>query len=203
MHLSPKTLLTAAILLVVTISVAQERYDSAHPELMARLFYEYSGVAPRGRMQHLCLAVSPNGDYRIVRLSVKGHTQRLHGKMTTDQFRELTTLLEAADFRSLSGDRGGGMLHQQAERFSAEIPLRDRWPADGAPNPLEPEAWRLQWLNPDGESPFPPSVSKLVDWLRRFQPQDGRPFEYTEYPDVCPSGRLLFVQPSVADNSHP
>ena len=103
MHLSPKTLLTAAILLVVTVSVAQERYDSAHPELMARLSYHYSGVALQGKAQHLCLAVSADGDYRVVRLSAKGHTQRLHGKMTTEQFRQLTTLLEAADFRSLSG----------------------------------------------------------------------------------------------------
>src|SRR4051812_44560005 len=182
MHLSPKTLLTAAILLLVPVSLAQEAYDSHHPELMARLSYDYSGVALRGRMQHLCLAVSPDGDYRIVRLSVKGHTQRLHGKMTTEQFRQLTTLLEAADFRNLGGDHGG-MLRQEAERFAAEIPLRDRWLLDDGPNPLEPEAWRLQWLNPDGESPFPASVSKLVDWLRRFQPKDGTPFEYTEYPD--------------------
>jgi hypothetical protein len=191
MRFSPKTLLIAAILLVVPVSLAQEAYDSDHPQLMARLSYDYSGVA-----------VSRDGDYRIVRLSVKGHTQRLHGKMTTQQLRELTTLLEAADFRSLSGDHGG-MLRQEAERFAAEIPVRDGWPADQAPEPLEPEAWRLQWLNPDGESPFPASVSKLVDWLRRFQPNDGTPFEYTDYPDVCPSGRLRFLQPSVADNLHP
>ena len=202
MHLSPKALLVAAILLVVPASLAQETHDSDHPEFIARLSYDYSGVALRGKAQHLCLAVFPDGDYRIVRLSAKGHSQRLHGKMTASQFRELTTLLEAADFRSLSGDHGG-MLRQQAERFAAEIPLRGRLRLDEDPNPLEPEAWRLQWLNPDGESPFPPSVSKLVDWLRRFQPNDARPFEYTEYPDVCPSERLRFLQPSVAGNLHP
>jgi hypothetical protein len=202
MHLSPKALLVAAILLVIPDSLAQETPDSDHPEVMARLFYDYSGVAPQGRAQHLCFAVSHDGDYRIVRLSALGYSERLHGKMTTEQFRELTTLLEAADFRSLSGDHGG-MLRQQAERFAAEIPLRGRLRLDEDPNPIEPEAWRLQWLNPDGESPFPPSVSKLVDWLRRFQPNDARPFEYTEYPDVCPSERLRFLQPSVAGNLHP
>jgi hypothetical protein len=202
MHLSPKALLVAAILLVVPASLAEETHDSDHPEVMARLFYDYSGVAPEGKAQHLCLAVSHDGDYRIVRLWALGHSERLHGKMTTEQFRELTTLLEAADFRSLSGYHGG-MLRQQAERFAAEIPLRGRSPLDEGPKPLEPEAWRLQWLNPDGESPFPPSVSKLVDWLRRFEPNDAKPFHYTQYPDVCPSERLRFAQPSVAGNLHP
>jgi hypothetical protein len=37
MHLSPKTLLIPAILLVLPFSLAQELYDSDHPELMARL----------------------------------------------------------------------------------------------------------------------------------------------------------------------
>ena len=202
MHLSPKALLLPAILLVIPASLAQETHDSDHPELMAKLFYDYSGVAPQGKAQHLCFAVSHDGDYRIVRLSAVGFSERLHGKMTTEQFRELSTLLEAADFRSLSGYHGG-MLRQQAETFAAEIPLRDRSPIDEGPNPLEPEVWRLQWLNPDGESPFPPSVFKLVDWLRRFQPKDARPFEYTEYPDVCPSNSLRFLQPSVAGNLHP
>lgn len=202
MHFSPKALLIAAILLVVPVSLAQEPYHSDSPDLMARLSYDYSGVALRGKAQHLCIAVSRNGDYRIVRLADDGHTQRLHGKMTTEEFREFTALLEAADFRSLSGDHGG-MLRQEAERFAAEIPLRDRWRVDGPGKWLEPEVWRLQWLNPDGESPFPASVSKLVDWLQRFQPKDGRSFEYTEYPDVCPAGGLRLLQPSVADNSHP
>jgi hypothetical protein len=202
MHLSPKALLVAAILLVIPASLAQETHDSDHPEVMARLSYDYSGVAPQGKVQHLCFAVSHDGDYRIVRLSPLGHSERLHGKMTTEQFRELTTLLEAADFRSLSGYHGG-MLRQQAEGFAAEIPLRGRLRLDEDPKPLAPEAWRLQWLNPDGESPFPSSVSKLIDWLRRFQPNDASPFEYTEYPDVCPSERLRFLQPSVAGNLHP
>jgi hypothetical protein len=202
MHLSPKTLLIASIILLVPVLLAQEPYHSDDPDLMARLSYDYSGVALRGKVQHLCIAVSQDGDYRIVRLSGDGHTQRLYGQMTKEEFRELTTLLESADFRNLSGDHGG-VLRQEAERFAAQIPLRDRSRGNGAQKWLEQEAWQLQWLNPDGESPFPASVSKVVDWLRRFQPTDGRPFEYTDFPDVCPAGGLRFLQPSVADNSHP
>jgi hypothetical protein len=107
MHLSTKALLVPAIPLVIPACLAQETHDSDHPELMARLSYDYSGVAPQGRAQHLCFAVSRDGDYRIVRLSALGYSERLHGKMTTEQFRQLTTLLEAADFRSLSGDHRG------------------------------------------------------------------------------------------------
>ena len=79
-------------------------------------------------------------------------------------------------------------VRQEAEIFMAEI--------------LEQQAWHLQWLNADGENPFPASVFNLIDWLQRFQPKDGKSFKYTEYPDVCPAGGLRLLQPSVAENSH-
>jgi len=202
MHLYPKTLLTAAILLVASCSIAQERYRSPDPDLRARLSYDNSRFVGPGNVRHMCVAVSWDGDYRIVRSSDDGQTQRLHGKMPKEEFRQLNKLLEAAEFRSLSGDHGG-LIRQESERFAAEIPLRDGWHQDEAGNWLEHEAWRLQWLNPDGESPFPVSVSTLVDWLKRFQPKDGKSFEYADYPDVCPAGGLRLLQPDVAENSHP
>ncbi|MFZ0805109.1 MAG: hypothetical protein WAN03_02950 [Candidatus Sulfotelmatobacter sp.] len=137
-------------------------------------------------MRHVCVAVSRDGEYRIVRSLDNGQTQRLQGKMPKEDLRQLTKLLGAADFRNLSGD-GGGLIRQEAEIFMVEI--------------LEPEAWHLQWLNADGENPFPASVFKLIDWLQRFQPKDGKSFEYAEYPDVCPAGGLRLLQPSVAENS--
>ena len=86
------------------------------------------------------------------------------------------------------------------------IALCGRWVTreDGAREwPEHEAAWRLKWLNADGESPFPASVSKLVDWLQGFQPKDAKSFEYAEYPEVCPAGGLRLLQPSVAENSHP
>lgn len=126
--------------------------------------------------------------------------ERLHGKMPKEELDQLSKLLEAADFRKLSGYHGG-LVRQEAETFAAEIPAADRSHADQ--KWPQPEAWRLQWLNGDRQNPFPPSVLKVVDWLEDFQPKDGKNFEYSDYPDVCPGGGLRFLQPSVADNSHP
>ena len=189
MHCCPKMLLTTAFLVVAaSISVAQEPYQAPDPNLMARLSYENSAAVQRGTVRHVCVAVSRDGEYRIVRSLDNGQTQRLRGKMPKEDLRQLTKLLGAADFRNLSG-HDVGVIRQQAEIFVTEI--------------LEPEAWHLQWFNADGENPFPGfSVSKVVEWLQRFQPQDGKSFEYAEYPDVCPGGGLRLLQPSVAENSH-
>jgi hypothetical protein len=201
MHLYPKALLAAGILLVTSCSIAQERYRPRDPDLRARLSYDISAVVGPGDVRHVCVAVSQDGGYRIERTTGVGQSQRLHGKMPKEEFRQLSKLLEAAEFRSLSGNHGG-LIRQESERFAAEISFGDRSRDDGARS-LENEAWRLQWLNADGESPFPAAVSTLVDWLKRFQPKDGKSFEYAEYPDVCPAGGLRLLQPAVAENSHP
>jgi hypothetical protein len=152
MHPSPKTLLIAAILLVASVSIPQEATPSADAALRARLSYDNSGFTQPGSVMHLCFAVSKDGDYRIVRSLDDGQTQRLHGNMPKEDFRQLTNLLEAADFRDLSGN-GGGLVRQEAETFAAEIAVSGRWHDDGQGTKwLEPESWRLRWLNADGKS---------------------------------------------------
>src|SRR5260370_37168732 len=130
MHPSSKTLMIAAILLVASVSIAQEATPSADAALMARLSYDNSGFAQPGSVMHVCFAVSKDGDYRIVRSLDDGHTQRLHGNMPKEEFRQLSHLLEAADFRNLSGN-GGGLVRQQAETFAAESAGVGRWHDDG------------------------------------------------------------------------
>lgn len=201
MHHCAKMLLTTALLFDAPISIAQERYHSPDPDVMARLSYDNSGVVQQGNVRHVCIAVSRDGEYRIVRLTAVGQTERLHGKMPKEEFNELSKLLGATEFRSLSGYHGG-LVRQDAEAFGVEIPVGNRSHLDGARQWPAP-AWRLQWLNGDGGNPFPASVSKLVDWIKRFQPKDGNTFEYADYPDVCPIVGLRFLQPSVAENSHP
>jgi hypothetical protein len=204
MHLFPRTLLTTATILVAFGLVAQEALRSNDSDLLARLSFDDSAVGRQvGDVRHVCIAVSRNGDYRIVRSLEDGQTQWLHGKMPKEQLRQFATLLGAAEFRNLSGDHAG-LIRQDAERFAAEIPLGVRWRAEGTRKWLEHKAWRLQLVNADGESPFPASVSKVIDWLQRFQPEDGESFEYAEYPDVCPVGAgVSLLHPSVASNSHP
>jgi hypothetical protein len=203
MHPSAKTPLIAAILLVASVSMAQETTPSADAVPIARLSYNDSGFVERAGVLHVCFAVSKDGDYRIVRSLNDGQTQRLHGIMPKEEFRQLSNLLKAADFRNLSGS-GGWLIRQQAETFAAELAAGDRWLNDGHGTKwLEPETWRIQWLNADGETPFPSSVAKVVDWLKRFQPKNAKRFENAEFPDVCPSRGLSLVQPSISENLYP
>jgi len=198
----PKTLLIAAILLVASVSIAQEATLSAGAALMARLSYDNSGFAQPGSVMHVCFSVSKDGDYRIVR-SLDGRTQRLHGNMPKEALRQLSNLLEAADLRNLSGS-GGWLIRQEAETFAAEIAAGGRWHDDGHSTKwLEPESWRLRWLNADGETPFPTPVAKVIDWLKRFEPKNATRFENAEFPDVCPSIGLTLGQPSISENLRP
>jgi hypothetical protein len=90
---------------------------------------------------------------------------------------------------------------KEAETFAAEIALGVRWHDDGhGTRWLEPESWRLQWLNADGESPFPSPAAEVVDWLKRFESKNAKRFENTEFADVCPSRGLSLVQPWISEN---
>jgi hypothetical protein len=114
--------------------------------------------------------------------------------MSQEQIQQLKALLQADDFRSLSGSHGG-LIRRDAETFGAEIPIANSQNKDATQ--------RLQWLNGDGENPFPNSMAKVVDWLKHFEPTDGKSFVLTDYPDVCPSGGLRLLQPTVAANQNP
>lgn len=202
MHSPTKILLTASLLLISLGMWAQESDHPSDSDLLARLSYANSTVVQSAGVHHVCVAVTRDGDYRMVRSTDDGQTLRLRGKMPKEQFQQLTKLLEESEFRALSGYHGG-LIRQDAESFSAELqgPMWEH--ADGTRRWMERDVWRLQWLNADGESPFPGSVAKVVDWLQRFQPVGGKSFLYAEFPDVCPTGGLRLVQPAVAANRHP
>ena len=201
MHRYPNMLLAAVLLGGASISIAQERYHPPDPDVMARLSYDDSAVVQRASVRHVCIAVSRDGEYRIERMTAVGQIERLHGKMSKEEFSQLSKQLGATEFRNLSGYHSG-LVRQEAETFGAEIPVPNPSHLDTEQQWPEP-AWRLQWLNGDGENPFPASVSGVVDWIKKFQPVDGKTVEYTDYPDVCPTGGLRLLKPSVAENSHP
>ena len=184
-----KSLLTTAVLLISVALWAQEAKHAGAPDLLARLSYDNSAIVHGEDVRQVCIAVSRDGDYRITRSLTTGEMQRLEGKVPQEQLQQLKTLLKSPEFKSLSANHGG-LIRQDSESFAAEIPRKDG-------------AQRLQWLNADGESPFPAPVAKVVDWLKHFDPKNGKAFEYAEYPDVCPSSGFRLLQPSVAENGRP
>jgi hypothetical protein len=102
MHPCLKALLIAAILLVASASIAQETSPSADSNLMARLSYDNPGVTQPGDVPHVCIAVSRDGDYRMLQVLAIGLTHRRQGKIPKEEFLQLSTLLGAADFRDLT-----------------------------------------------------------------------------------------------------
>src|SRR5205823_6621674 len=99
-------LMTALLLMSVGLS-AQEVFHSHDPDLFARLSYDSSPAVQKDEVRHLCVAISLNGDYRLVRSLTPERTQRLHGKMSEQQFEQLKALLSSSDFRDIVGSRGG------------------------------------------------------------------------------------------------
>jgi hypothetical protein len=184
-----KSFLTTGVLLISVGLWAQEVYHADDTDLLARLSYDHSAIVHGEDVRQVCIAVSRAGEYRIMRSLTTGETQRLQGKVRQEQLQQLKTLLKSTELKALSANHGG-LIRQDSESFAAEIPRKDG-------------AQRLQWLNADGESPFPAPVAKVVDWLKHFEPKDAKAFDYAEYPDVCPSGGLRLIQPSVAENGRP
>lgn len=187
-----KSFLAAVVILTSVGLYAQEASHPENADFLARLSYDSSATGGGMKVQRICVAVSVGGDYRIVRLLDSGLTQRLQGKIPPEQFQQLRSALLSAEFRRLSGSHSG-LIRQESESFAAEVPVPG-W--HGGVDKTQ----RLQWLNADGDNPFPSSVARVINWLENFEPKDGKPFVYTEFPDVCPSVGVHLLQPSVAAN---
>jgi hypothetical protein len=199
--------------LVVSLCVwGKEPAKSNEADLLARLSYNSSAVVQRDGVSQVCVAISRGGEYRMIRLTNNRPVERVHGTLSKEQFDKVSKLLESPKFRALSPNRSG-LIRQDAESFAAELPVASM-PQPDEPTSKErqlhiivpeemPQARRIQWLNPDGEDPFPDSVEKIVTWMQTFQPKNGKEFEYAEFPDVCPSEGLRPVQPTMAENGRP
>jgi hypothetical protein len=156
---------------VILASVGLDAQEASHPDnadFLARLSYDSSATGGGMRVQRICIAVSLGGDYRIVRLLDSGLTQRLQGRISPEQFQQLRSALLSAEFRRLSGSHVG-VIRQESESFAAEVPVPG-W--HGGVDKTQ----RLQWLNADGDNPFPNSVARIINWLENFEPKDGKPF---------------------------
>lgn len=101
--------------------------------------------------------------------------------MSEKQFQRLSALLDNSEFQRIEGN-ASGIVRSTWQSFGAEI-FRDH------------HRQRVQWLNAEDTRPFPPSVHRVIDWLLDFEPVHSKPFSYTEYPEVCPSGGVRPAQP--------
>ena len=185
------TILVAA-LLGMSVSLSAQEIDRQHdPDPLARFSYNTFST-------QICLAVALDGSYRMVRSTAETYDgpQRLQGKLSKKELQQLEARLATPGFRSL-GSNHAGLIRQNAEDFAAEISM------PGNNGEAADRTRRLQWLNADDESPFPAAIEKLISWMKSFQPKDARSFTYAEFPNVCPSIGLSFVQPSVAANQKP
>ena len=194
MRVVGKSLLITSVVLLSVGLLGQQVYQ---PKVLARLSYDNSAMSQREGVRHVCVMVSADGWYRFVRAMDHEHTLRAQGKLPVEEFQQLKKSLDSRAFRKLPRS-DGGLILQNAEIFAAELPGTVEF--DGA-DALADHTQRLRWLNADGENPFPVAIVPVVNWLKHFQPKDGKALEYAEFQDVCPSVGLSLVQPSVAGNT--
>ncbi len=196
-----RLLLALSILLPATVLWGQQVDKPSDSEPLARLAYDTTALTRRGDVSHVCLAITRDGEYQIIRSTNEEPTQYLRGQMSKDQFQELKSLLSSKEFRSQTGTHTG-LIRQDSESFRAEMPIPLKKRADGTYILPPPDSWRLEWLNADDAAPFPDSIAEVVNWLQSFQPKNGKEFSYTDFPNVCPSGGMRLIQPTIATNEH-
>lgn len=197
------TILVAA-LLGMSANLSAQIYPWHDADVLARLSYNASTA-------RICLEITLDGAYRMQRsvesvrsvrstpsteLDLLNGPQRLEGKLSKREFRDLEALLDSRDFRSL-GNNHAGLIRQDAENFAAEIPI------PGRRGEVDQRTLRVQWLKADDGSPFPATIENLVSWIKNLQTKNAHSFTSGEFPDVCPRGGVSLVQPSIADNKHP
>lgn len=187
-----RTSLIVAVAIVVgaaSLSLAGERTDT--DSLLARLSYRSTWVMQPGQKvsPRICLSVMRDGRYRVLRMNEIGQMELQEGTLPSDQLKHLQTLLDAPEFRALTGSHGG-MIRQGSDSFMAEVPR------EGA-------VQRVSWMIPDHKKNFPDPAAKVIGWLQSFHPEGDASVVHTDFPDVCPQVGLQPVQPAVAQEMGP
>lgn len=185
--LSLVAILFASSSLFAQVSTKPGIYHFHDPALLARFSYDNSAITQIDGSGHICMAVFRDGAYRVLR-TMDGKNQYLQGKMSSEKLEQLKALLVSPQFRDMSGYRGG-LIRKESESFGAEISM------PGWKREEDARTFRLQWINGDGENPFPAAMGKVVDWLQDFEPTGGRQFDPNEFPNVCPSVGLRMLHP--------
>ena len=94
-----KSFLTTGVLLISVGLWAQEVYHADDTDLLARLSYDHSAIVHGEDVRQVCIAVSRDGEYRIMRSLTTGEMQRLQGKLPQEQLQQLKTLLKSTELK--------------------------------------------------------------------------------------------------------
>lgn len=172
---------STTVLLAAVVASAQVK-KNAEDGILARLSYsntmmEYSGAAQPRRV---CFAVYDSGLYRLWRPDATNlgldDPDPVHvifqGALTKEQMRQLGAMLKNLNLNS----DGDGFIQQGAESFLAELVNAGR-------------TERFTWVNPDHRRPFPPAITRIVDWMQDFRPHNAAKVTLRDLSDisVCPS----------------
>ena len=183
-----KIVVTGAMILFTCVGIAAAQMKVPdRDELLARISFNVGyppidHLATHDGYPQSCFAVYSDGYYQVLRLTKLG-PESLQGKLSESQFSDFNAMLKKLDFES----HEGGMVRQNAERFTAEVIT------DG-------KAVHYEWMNPDHERPFPSSAARIIEWLQKFNPEDASPLvlrELSQHP-VCPPASEKNVRPITA-----
>src|SRR6266568_4380685 len=108
---------TSVVMLASVVLCAQEFYHFHDPDLLARLSYQSSPNVQRDSPRYICVALSRDGTYRVLR-DKDGNSQRLQGKLPADQFDKIRALLGSNDFLALEGTHGGLIRFLRAGKWN-------------------------------------------------------------------------------------
>ena len=171
-----------AVFVFVSVPLWPQNSSQFAPGILARFSFNSS---PQDELPtSICLSVSLDGHYRMLRPAAFGDSEMLEGMMSERQLQRLFALLNNPEFQTIKGNSGGI--------------IRSRWQSFGAEVFRNNHRQRVQWLEAEDTGPFPASIHSVVDWLLDFEPAHTKPFSYTEYPNVCPSGGVRPAQPPIA-----
>src|SRR5882672_61912 len=97
-HFAKWTLASVALLMSISLA-AQDVQRDRDPKFMARLSYDTTPPPTKGEeLQHVCIAVTRDGDYRTIRQMQGEETQRMRGKLPSAEFEQLKKFLESPKF---------------------------------------------------------------------------------------------------------
>ena len=136
--------------------------------------------AREGDSPQVCFALYGDRYFRLSKMTENG-MQAFHGTLSQHQFSEIAKMLKNLPVQN----RGNGIIRGGSESLILDITGKSK---------------RYSWVDADHQSPFPKSLTKMVEWLQGFTTQAAAPFAWRELSDepICPPASEKPLQPTIA-----